>query len=89
MLINEGDEKDTHNVQISVDMMKHNESIMRGSMTYHPSKKRLVGWREQMFSQNRMPTPGFGKFPWRHHPTNSRPSLLTLADIAFHACHLG
>ena len=62
----EGEENETHKVRICVDLTKLNESVMRENMTYHLSTKRL--------SQSWMPTPGFGKLPWRQHPTNSRPS---------------
>ena len=82
----EGEEKETHKVRICVDLTQLNESVMREK---HPLTKRLDGCREQRCSHNWMPTPGFGRFPWRHHHRNSRPSLLPLADIAFDVCHLG
>ena len=36
---------ETHKVRICVDLTKLNESVMTENMAYHPSTKRLVGWR--------------------------------------------
>ena len=46
----EGEEKETHKVRIYVDPTKLNEIVMRENTTYHPSTKRLDGWREQRCS---------------------------------------
>ena len=56
----EGEEKETHNVRICVDLTKLNDSVMREKNIIY---KLSVGWREQRCSQSWMPTPGFSKFP--------------------------
>ena len=50
-------------MRICVDLTKLNETVMREKITYHPSTKRVVIWREQLCSHGWMPTPVLANSP--------------------------